>query len=236
MRGEYLTLGIDGSAKAELPPRARRIHQVENLLSLGVGTTSACAENTFGGLVLSPPNGNYLRVRGEYVKSSSSSSLNQELPPRARRILSVSTGLVRHPGTTSACAENTWPARLWRWSTRNYLRVRGEYTMGMVLLRPHQELPPRARRIRILYHATTNISGTTSACAENTDLGQGHVTALGNYLRVRGEYFTYFRCKIGYLELPPRARRILHLFSLQNRLFGTTSACAENTLNELGLL
>ena len=50
------------------------------------------------------------------------------------------------------------------------------------------ELPPRTRRILSAVHGDSEISGTTSACAENTfggDLGQAH---QGNYLRVRGEY------------------------------------------------
>ena len=46
---------------------------------------------------------------------------------------------------------------------------------------------------------------------------------------MRGEYFTYFRCKIGYLELPPRARRILSQLLNTTGQQGTTSACAENT-------
>ena len=46
VRGEYLTLGIDGSAKAELPPRARRIQLGSEERGGFLGTTSACAENT----------------------------------------------------------------------------------------------------------------------------------------------------------------------------------------------
>ena len=38
------------------------------------------------------------------------------------------------------------------------------------------------------------------------------------------------------MELPPRARRIHALDGILNQGVGTTSACAENTLNELGLL
>ena len=52
------------------------------------------------------------------------------------------------------------------------------------------------------------LDGTTSACAENTDLHGATSISLGNYLRVRGEYRhggEYHR-HIG--ELPPRARRI----------------------------
>ena len=51
----------------------------------------------------------------------------------------------------------------------------------------------------------------------------------GNYLRVRGEYSCCSRCYLPRWELPPRARRIHASFSLRAFLFGTTSACAENT-------
>ena len=99
---------------------------------------------------------------------------------------------------------------------RNYLRVRGEY-----LFRPSD---------------TAVFIGTTSACAENTSDRRVSRSDSRNYLRVRGEYH-----KPGWYiaygwELPPRARRILLMVSSRVVLIGTTSACAENTLNELGLL
>ena len=78
--------------------------------------------------------------------------------------------------------------------------------------------------------------GTTSACAENT---RGKPTQTGgfrNYLRVRGEYaFLGFVLPTS-MELPPRARRIPTTWDNAEAQPGTTSACAENTLNELGLL
>ena len=52
----------------------------------GVGTTSACAENTpryYEGTVNQR---NYLRVRGEYNFTTQAADDPQELPPRARRI------------------------------------------------------------------------------------------------------------------------------------------------------
>ena len=51
--------------------------------------------------------GNYLRVRGEYLVALLRTYPTLELPPRARRIRpmdSVTSGAI---GTTSACAENT---------------------------------------------------------------------------------------------------------------------------------
>ena len=50
-----------------------------------------------------------------------------ELPPRARRILPRAAGLLGLPGTTSACAENTYSDEKRHKTAGNYLRVRGEY-------------------------------------------------------------------------------------------------------------
>ena len=58
----------------------------------------------------------------------------------------------------------------------------------------------------------------------------------GNYLRVRGEYGRRHLRLLEQLELPPRTRRILKNFLANVIAQGTTSAYAENTLNELGLL
>ena len=92
------------------------------------------------------------------------------------------------------------------------------------------ELPPRARRILLAGLGEQNFGGTTSACAENTVSKSSRVFFSRNYLRVRGEYYPppphhHRRC-----ELPPRARRILHIIPVDSDGFGTTSACAENTI------
>ena len=50
------------------------------------------------------------------------------------------------------------------------------------------ELPPRARRIRHIPHSPHMTSGTTSACAENTNHTTKPIERIRNYLRVRGEY------------------------------------------------
>ena len=91
MRGEYLTLGIDGSAKAELPPRARRIRDRRLIKQALGGTTSACAENTFLNASACDAPRNYLRVRGEYIEFAEFLGIHLELPPRARRIPTLPT-------------------------------------------------------------------------------------------------------------------------------------------------
>ena len=70
----------------------------------------------------------------------------------------------------------------------NYLRVRGEY-MRFINLHGHtSELPPRTRRIRVSCSRVIEISGTTSAYAENTMHERNALSSQRNYLRVRGEY------------------------------------------------
>ena len=154
--------------------------------------------------------GNYLRVRGEYHFSIWATGMIWELPPRARRIQNGGQATSLMIGTTSACAENT---------TKLYApRL------------PHVELPPRARRIRLNASLWGWLMGTTSACAENTAQSPGGICGHRNYLRVRGEYRgVAFQMK-RFEELPPRARRIPLLDITRQKWYGTTSACAENTL------
>ena len=111
----------------ELPPRARRILLGGAAAAGGAGTTSACAENTVCAGSILPTTGNYLRVRGEYLRLYRSCGYGRELPPRARRIPPVVFQPVVGDGTTSACAENTYQNKNGETAHRNYLRVRGEY-------------------------------------------------------------------------------------------------------------
>ena len=68
VRGEYLGFRSRIVWLAELPPRARRIHCSTCAGSEIIGTTSACAENTWLLSGHGSPLRNYLRVRGEYPK------------------------------------------------------------------------------------------------------------------------------------------------------------------------
>ena len=122
----------DQFAQAELPPRTRRIHMVAKLFLVHQGTTSAYAENTFLAVTISWNDANYLRVRGEYILSGIAYSVEEELPPRTRRIPRNAAMTSSHAGTTSAYAENTSKNRLKSGKTGNYLRVRGEYISNLI--------------------------------------------------------------------------------------------------------
>ena len=152
----------------ELPPRARRIRDGGFRCPRNSGTTSACAENTRSSTPAATRRRNYLRVRGEYRWWFLPQLLFGELPPRARRIQHCRCALLEHLGTTSACAENTQPATSHAKPHRNYLRVRGEYSVADVRFLKASELPPRARRIHVVLRHVECSVGTTSACAENT--------------------------------------------------------------------
>ena len=201
-----------------------------------VGTTSACAENTLLSLRVGVPMWNYLRVRGEYISAHLQPPASPELPPRARRILPMLIGDGVGGGTTSACAENTVLLGVTTVVGGNYLRVRGEYISWISLSKYSMELPPRARRIHIGASTAPSKPGTTSACAENTKRIASSGLSRRNYLRVRGEYRVRAVFSYATWELPPRARRIPIHVTNPTPPKGTTSACAENTLNELGLL
>ena len=220
----------NGLELAELPPRARRIRIIVCCHRRTLGTTSACAENTFYILRRVQLLRNYLRVRGEYIVPIILSILTVELPPRARRIHLSIPKENTITGTTSACAENTHPQPPRWFGQRNYLRVRGEYQHRSRAGCPAPELPPRARRILTSPDSEVGGYGTTSACAENTWPLNGEGETPGNYLRVRGEYAAQRGTKCTCKELPPRARRIRRKTTSPSGISGTTSACAENTL------
>ena len=66
VRGEYEKFDIIKGDPWELPPRARRIQHAWAEIGVGIGTTSACAENTWRPHHDQLRPRNYLRVRGEY--------------------------------------------------------------------------------------------------------------------------------------------------------------------------
>ena len=69
VRGEYFFVKFCSICASELPPRARRIRLSAIAISSGLGTTSACAENTGNQFPAVKYQWNYLRVRGEYISN-----------------------------------------------------------------------------------------------------------------------------------------------------------------------
>ena len=93
------------------------------------------------------------------------------------------------------------------------------------------EVVPHTRRIPIVLMLVLFITGTTSACAENTLVGFAPAPRGWNYLRVRGEYRPFETAPTSTRELPPHTWRIRGVDFHHHIKNGTTSACAENTLS-----
>ena len=148
-------------------------------------------------------------MRGEYYGCAVHDPHHGELPPHARRIHEGCGRLHNNTGTTSACAENTSASLSGAPPTWNYLRMRGEYLIVVAAIIALVELPPHARRIPLAICGGNGISR--------------------NYLRMRGEYASPRNPRPQISELPPHARRIPVKSIAHSFLFGTTSACAENT-------
>ena len=127
VRGEYRSLAANIRLCMELPPRTRRIPVRKPRRIFSSGTTSAYAENTYGWPYGGFHPGNYLRVRGEYLKDK--------------------LFAWNEFGTTSAYAENTETLSPRCCCCGNYLRVRGEYQWAGIDAGRIGELPPRTRRI-----------------------------------------------------------------------------------------
>ena len=213
----------------ELPPHARRILNITELVRVLLGTTSACAENTAAGEIDYGIPGNYLRMRGEYFDGFRHRFGHWELPPHARRIQLHPRKPPTTSRTTSACAENTAATLAISRLAGNYLRMRGEYRLFAGVFIFVSELPPHARRIPSAWACRSSIGGTTSACAENTTCIAVALAPHRNYLRMRGEYGGLGSPRLESEELPPHARRIPRPHTQRLVVPGTTSACAENT-------
>ena len=141
---------------------------ITEIFSTIPGTTSAYAENTWWEVSMPSMVWNYLRVRGEYSFRGKNVVSGLELPPRARRIRRGPREENRNAGTTSAYAENTAVSSVAAMTARNYLRVRGEYSLTSCAGLFSWELPPRTRRIPYQTLPMLKTLGTTSAYAENT--------------------------------------------------------------------
>ena len=147
VRGEYTSPTTPTRSNSELPPRTRRIRHNPICVVHKFGTTSAYAENTSSRGLFRGAKLNYLRVRGEYSTRGREGDKRGELPPRTRRIHEEFYPCWKFFGTTSAYAENTNTTKPLGTELRNYLRVRGEYSLVRRSAALTRELPPRTRRI-----------------------------------------------------------------------------------------
>ena len=169
-------------------------------------------------------------MRGEEQYVDSGDTQSSEIPPRARRRVTMAQKKNTDQGNTSACAEKrTWKPYT-RHGTRKYLRVRGEEASFLRTRALLVEIPPRARRRGAAARLCVMATGNTSACAEKSHRRRRLADRHGKYLRVRGEERFVVVCAVKLQEIPPRARRRVRYAGAVGCSEGNTSACAEKRL------
>ena len=191
----------------ELPPHARRRATPPWHHADRPGITSACAEKRNKQRSKQNLPRNYLRIRGEERMAAGHDIDRAELPPHARRRARSKRSVIPASGITSACAEKSPAPSAGTKISRNYLRMRGEETVGHLNSPVSGELPPHARRRAAGYANYPAGEGITSACAEKRVAPAVMAVKPRNYLRMRGEEASKRARPWSILELPPHARR-----------------------------
>ena len=72
---------------------------------------------------------------------------------------------------------------------QDHPRLRGEYTVGALLIPSSLGSPPLARGILKFIESEMNVRRITPACAGNTSISVHSHTHQGDHPRLRGEYF-----------------------------------------------
>ena len=171
----------------EIPPHARRRVKSIKFEEFFKGNTSARAEK-------SP-------LQGQATHS------RWEIPPHARRRGLLHTRPHRDYGNTSARAEKRTRTCGTAYSTRKYLRTRGEESHQRSINRRAMEIPPHARRREGLARVSCGDYGNTSARAEKRSTARVLGVISRKYLRTRGEEGRPEIPNQQGSEIPPHARR-----------------------------
>ena len=155
------------------PPPARR---TEVLLGFRVRLgriTSACAENSRGGVLGHGGGPDHLRLRGEQATGYPATSMLDGSPPPARRTVRLVVYGEVPQWITSACAENSVMSSSVYPSRADHLRLRGEQASTADFVPCTTGSPPPARRTGREPEPAALERRITSACAKNrlSDLG-----------------------------------------------------------------
>ncbi|AIU31066.1 Hypothetical protein Cul210931_1741 [Corynebacterium ulcerans] len=172
IRGEKDNDVHSTSTISELPPHTRRKAYMTYFVSEQPGTTSAYAEKSIARRENESTTRNYLRIRGEKLKTGHSRGGRRELPPHTRRKVVVDVNRPTDRGTTSAYAEKSGSLLFLVIGGWNYLRIRGEKAFSLSVAEAPVELPPHTRRKVTRGPDWVKIFGTTSAYAEKRGFGK----------------------------------------------------------------
>ena len=168
LRGEYTLRNKSSFRCMGSPPLARGIRRISRWGKRSTGITPACAGNTTSGQTVITAVWDHPRLRGEYSALDALNLFGVGSPPLARGILGNELTPLWKTGITPACAGNTPPAVIWRGTTRDHPRLRGEYDYCYSILEVPAGSPPLARGIRKPPAVCPWLQGITPACAGNT--------------------------------------------------------------------
>ena len=166
-------------------------------------------------------------MRGEEKPRGNNKRERLEIPPHARRRVSLTLCSPLFIRNTSACAEKRGISTTIQERKRKYLRMRGEEMSSISMTLVALEIPPHARR-RVSYGLINEaFKGNTSACAEKRPGSLPVLPYQWKYLRMRGEEMPAAGLVLMIPEIPPHARRRAAHIALAMLGAGNTSACAE---------
>ena len=150
-------------------------------------------------------------------------------PPRVRSRPWWPGGIPRHPGITSACAEQTAQRHDVRHISQDHLRVCGADSLACCAAAFALGSPPRVRSRLPRRCPRRRGAGITSACAEQTWIGARTVNSPWDHLRVCGADRVPAIRGVSQIGSPPRVRSRRRNKHGNTRSAGITSACAEQT-------
>ena len=178
---------------------------------------------------LSRPDGDHLRVCGADAPTIIETGRGLGSPPRVRSRPAHRPRNRWRPGITSACAEQTRPARLLSSSIRDHLRVCGADMIPDATADTAAGSPPRVRSRHGSAGRRDAHGGITSACAEQTRSPGNPSGRTRDHLRVCGADDRNGRRRFGHVGSPPRVRSRRAFLGVGCVGVGITSACAEQT-------
>ena len=211
------------------PPRVRSRHLRVLLRTDPAGITSACAEQTAIGDTAKPKSEDHLRVCGADLRKNQPRTIWIGSPPRVRSRRHGRPAIVRLPGITSACAEQTRAPWEGRGRTRGHRRVCGADATTICAPDVVTGSPPRVRSRLPARDVEIIAKRITSACAEQTLSFCCCAACRGDHLRVCGADTFILEEEGAPVGSPPRVRsRPAPIVGVFGEL-GITSACAEQT-------
>ncbi len=188
MRGEHLLANCEAALAAGSSPHARGALALADVCNLGVGIIPACAGSTAVGHHGGAERRDHPRMRGEHLSvradmsASSGSSPHARGAPELARVEGVLDGII------PACAGSTASLEMWKYSTRDHPRMRGEHGLFGDVEVFDEGSSPHARGALVSHIMHAVLHRIIPACAGSTDSASSPLRRRRDHPRMRGEH------------------------------------------------